>query len=362
MVIEMPSPRSVKPSAKPEPPGPESERSGSVADLIKTLNKEGFTEIFFPHSPSAQDSLLLGDGYWTKVEEDSELLRVGPSLLAFLRNPLTSDESAIRSNGSAIGWGSGGDWTQTSSKHKRVYRLSRQNTWDELHNRIDENISIEEQARIEAGEISDGAQPHAPLAPAPVLPEAREPETQTHKPRMVEDDRIITKQGGRYFPISLAADFAQAPRTTLLNWIKAKVKFQGRPLQIYNSPTARKAYLTEESVQRVANRFIKWPSKKSAGPVTIGETDDQSGYLGLPDAARTIGVDPHTMWLWATHGKAPTDKPLDVIKCTAPDQFYIREKDVSALKAFVPRSGLRRGRRPQVSSAQPPKILPHTLT
>jgi hypothetical protein len=194
--------------------------------------------------------------------------------------------------------------------------------------------------------------------PAPTSATVEPPKTQTYEPLMVEDDRIITKQGGRYFPISLAANFAQAPRTTLLNWIKAKVKFQGRPLQIYHSPTARKAYLAEESVQRVANRFTKWPSEEPAGPVTIGETHNQSGYIGISKAARKIGVDPHTMWLWTTHGKAPTDKPLDLIKCMASDQFYIRERDVNALKAFVPRSGLRPGRRAKVLSAPAPKFSP----
>jgi hypothetical protein len=54
------------------------------------------------------------------------------------------------------------------------------------------------------------------------------------------------------------------------------------------------------------------------------------------------------MWLWASHpGKAPTGKVLDVIKCTASDYFYIREKDAHDLKKLIPRSGLHRGRRPQ---------------
>lgn len=166
---------------------------------------------------------------------------------------------------------------------------------------------------------------------------------------MLDDDRILTRDGGRYYPLSLAADFAQVHRTTLVDWLKSKAKFDGRTLQAYNSPTAGKLYLTEESVQRLANRFIKWPSKEPAGPVTLGQTDDHTGYLGLPDAARTIGVDHHTIWLWATRGKAPTDKPPNVIKCTASDYFYIHEKDVFQLKTLIPRSGLQRGRRPQLA-------------
>ena len=182
----------------------------------------------------------------------------------------------------------------------------------------------------------------------PTSPRVDRPETETYDPTMVEDDRIITKQGNRYFPISLAAEFAQVPRTTLLNWIKAKVEFQGRRLETYNSPTARKAYLTEESVQRLADRFVKWPSNAPAGQVVIGETDDHSGYIGIAKAARAIGVAHHTIWLWVTQGNAPTDRPLDIIKCSASNQFYIREKEVSEIKKLFPPSGVPRGRRPQL--------------
>jgi hypothetical protein len=187
------------------------------------------------------------------------------------------------------------------------------------------------------------------LAPHPVSPDSPPIYPPIDSGKMVEDDRIITKPEGRYFPISLAADVAHVPRTTLVDWIKAKSKFEGRPLKTYNSPTAKKLYLAEESIQRVANRFIRWPSKEPAGPVTVGETKDKSGYIGISKAAQMIGVDHHTMWLWTTQGKAPVDRPPDVVKCSASDQFYIREKDLSELKKLIPRSGLRRGRRPKAT-------------
>jgi len=194
----------------------------------------------------------------------------------------------------------------------------------------------------------DTVQIPAPLAPPPTLPDIRPPEKPGYGGAMLEDDRIITKGGVRFLPLSLAAPLAQAPRTTLLDWIKAKAKFQGRALQTYHSPTLRKFYLSEESVERVAHRFIKWPSKEPAGDVTLGETKNRSGYIGIAKAAQAIGVDHHTMWLWTAHGTAPGDKPLDVIKCTASEQLYIREKDVLHLQKLIPRSGLRRGRRPQL--------------
>lgn len=175
------------------------------------------------------------------------------------------------------------------------------------------------------------------------------PEQSSYGTEMVEDDRIITRGGNRYLPVSLAADLAQVPRTTLLNWMKAKVKFQGRPLQTYYSQTARRTFLKEESVERVRYRFVKWPSKQPVGQVIIGETGQQTGYIGITKAARAVGVDHHTIWLWITRGNAPTEKPLDVIRCSASDQFYIHEKDVSELKKLIPRSGLQKGRRPRQS-------------
>jgi len=186
-----------------------------------------------------------------------------------------------------------------------------------------------------------------PLAPVPIAPHTRHPEKFGYGETMLEDDRIITKAGVRYFPLSLAAELAQVPRQTLLNWIRNETQFEGRTLTIYNSPSAGKLYLAEESLIRVANRFVRWPSNEPAGLVTIGETDDQSGYLSTSHAARVVGTSPRTMWLWASQGKAPTDHPLDVVRCTTSNHFYIRERDVLALKPAVPRSGLQRGRRRQ---------------
>ena len=187
---------------------------------------------------------------------------------------------------------------------------------------------------------------------APLSPKVQAPIAQTDERPVIEDDRIITKDGVRFFPIPLAAEHGHAPRTTLLNWIKAKVEFQGRPLNVYQSATAHKAFVAEESVERLAHRFVKWPSNEPAGEVILGETKDKSGYIGIAKAARSLGVDHHTMWLWTARGTAPTEKPLDVIKCSASDQFYIRERDISELKKHIPRTGLRAGRRPQ-RTAQP---------
>lgn len=196
-----------------------------------------------------------------------------------------------------------------------------------------------------------------PLAQTSHLPDTHAPRP-SHGDEMRGNDKNITIRGVRYLPLSLAASIAQTNPSTLREWINNRTKFEGRlikthtpkyvlPGSVTPSRIAGQLHISEESVQRIAARFVKWPSNEPTGPITIGSTDDQKGFLGLPDAAKLIAVDHHTMWLWAAQGKAPTDKCLDVIKCKTSNRFYIRERDVLALKAFVPRTGLRRGRRTQ---------------
>jgi hypothetical protein len=188
------------------------------------------------------------------------------------------------------------------------------------------------------------------FTPPALVPKIEPSETKTQGRKMDEQgDKVFIQDGVRYFPLSAAAPVAQAPASTLLDWIKKKTQFNGRPLESYHFAPANRYFLSEDSIERAANRFVKWPSEEPAGPVTIGETKDEHGYIGLTDAARTVGVDHHTMWRWATKGTAPTDEPIQVIKCPASDQYYVRGKDVSRLKKLVPRSGLRRGRRPQLA-------------
>jgi hypothetical protein len=173
----------------------------------------------------------------------------------------------------------------------------------------------------------------------------RRSQSETDETGIMLEDGSFVQNGVRYFPLSAAAPRAQAPPSTILHWIKKETKFGGRPLDSYHFAPANRYYLSEESIGRAANRFIKWPSREPAGPVTVGHADDQSGYVRLQEAAQTLGVDHHTIWRWATKGTTPTDEPLDVIKCPATDQFYICEADISKLKKLVPRSGLRAGRR-----------------
>lgn len=184
---------------------------------------------------------------------------------------------------------------------------------------------------------------------AKLPPSLPHPELANEVRKMVEvEKRLFIKDDIRYVPLALAAKLAQAPRQTMLNWIKNKTEFSGRPLQSYYLAPVDRYFVSEESIQRIAERFVKWPSQEKAAPVTLGETRDQSGFLTMSDAARIIGISPRTMWLWASQGKAPTSSPLDVVKCTTSDHFYIREKNVRELKKLVPRSGLQRGRRSHI--------------
>lgn len=181
------------------------------------------------------------------------------------------------------------------------------------------------------------------LAGSSISSHIRAPAQSSYGTEMLEDDRIIVKDGVRYFPLSLAAEVAQVPRTTLVDWINEKMKFQGRALDVYHSPTARKTFLDEESVHRVARRFINWPSKENAGRVVLGQTDDQTGYIGIAKAAKAIGIDHHTIWLWIKRHNSPTQAPLNIIRCSASEQYYIHEKDISEIKKHI--TGLKASRR-----------------
>jgi HSP20 family molecular chaperone IbpA len=165
----------------------------------------------------------------------------------------------------------------------------------------------------------------------------------------------ITRSGVRYVPLSYAAWASQVPRSTLFDWIKKDAKFAGKPIKTYISPITAEMYISEQSVHRMAERFIKWPSKHPAGFITLGETDDLSGFLGLPDAAKLLGVASRTMWVWARQGSTSAGKALDVVKCTASDHFYVRHKEIAELAGLATNVAVGRGHRTRksVSSAVP---------
>jgi len=165
--------------------------------------------------------------------------------------------------------------------------------------------------------------------------------------KVARDKRVLLKDGVQYVPLALAAWLAQTSETTLRTWIDKKAKFDKKVIQTYISPATTEIYIGQESLAKIAERFVKHPSNDPAGPVTIGETKDSNGYLGLPDAARSLGISSRTMWLWATQGKAPIQKDLDVIKCTTSDHFYINERDVRLLQKLERPKGLRRGPKPR---------------
>jgi hypothetical protein len=166
---------------------------------------------------------------------------------------------------------------------------------------------------------------------------------------IIKPDGTLVKGGVAFRPLSVAASEAQIHRTTLLHWVKKETKVAGEPLQSYYFAPLDAYFVSQESIQRAANRFIRLPTREPAGPVTLGETDDQSGYLSLSEAQSILGVSKRTMYLWATQqGKAPTEKDVDVIQCTGSEHFYIRERDVYDLKKLIPKRGLHRGPRPQL--------------
>jgi hypothetical protein len=295
------------------PQGPLTSRrqlSGPSLKAIKRLYEEGFTEVFT--YGFTKEDLGFPECRWTKLGEYPR--QFPKDVVAYLRNPRILREYQDL--------GEQGRFVSTNGDVKNVRHLHR--------------LTL----RVEAASFPV----HDPLDDATAGTSMDEDD--------IVDDRVITRGDVRYYPLSLAAELAQAPPQTLLSWIKSKTKFHGDTLDSYDSPTAGKLYLSEESVDRVANRFVSWPSNLGSGLPHLGKTDDRSGYIRISSAAKILGVSSRTMWLWADQGTALSDIPLDIIKCTTSNYFYIREKDVYALKAFVPRSGLRRGR-PRQSAPQP---------
>lgn len=191
-----------------------------------------------------------------------------------------------------------------------------------------------------------------PIAPLPVVLENQlENSSQPDKLHVfaaagntvVEDKRVITRDGVKFVPLSLAASLAQISETTLRSWI-SNPPIRGRdPIRTHVSTISSDVYVSRESVIKLAERFVRWPSEEPSGSVTLGETDDESGYFTLPVAANIIGVSSRTLWRWTTRGKAPTDKPLDIIKCTLTDYFYIRQADITYLRSIAPTPAHRPG-------------------
>jgi hypothetical protein len=147
-----------------------------------------------------------------------------------------------------------------------------------------------------------------------------------------KDARNIVADGVRYMPIQLAACVAQTSDATLRRWIEKAVSFDGKAIASHVSEVTRQLYVSEESVKRLENRFLKWPAKKPAGAVTIGETADKTGYIPVPDVARLVGVSTVSVWGWANKGEVTTShQHLDVIRCPISDQLYLRERDAFEL-------------------------------
>jgi hypothetical protein len=169
---------------------------------------------------------------------------------------------------------------------------------------------------------------------------------------MLATKRIHRIHGIAYMPIPLAAWFAQVSESTVGRWVSDQVEFGGNTIQTYTSVSGE-LYISEESVRRMAERFIMWPSKTAAHEVILGECHDGGGYLALPACAELLGVSRATLFLWAKQGETPWGQQLTVVKCPISDHFYIRETDLDKLRSVI-QAGLKRGRKPRAISHGPP--------
>jgi len=107
-----------------------------------------------------------------------------------------------------------------------------------------------------------------------------------------------------------------------------------KPIQTYVSP-GKELYLAAESVDRIAKRFVRWPSNAPAGRPIIGLCDDRMGFLPLQQAADLVRISKQTMWNWSNKGKGPSGASLSVIKCPISDQLYVRHHDLQPLEAEI---------------------------
>jgi hypothetical protein len=178
---------------------------------------------------------------------------------------------------------------------------------------------------------------------------------QTQRPAMAyEDDKIITVSGVKYLPVFWAARAAQASDRTIRRWIDKSVTFNGKSLQTYTSPATGELYISQKSVEHLEKRFVKWPSKKQAGRVVIGETKAHDGFFHLPAAAKIVGVSTVAMWKWANSGRVPSfSRPLEVVKCPISDQLYVRERDAREIAEARSSLGLKHGGVKAAGSQQP---------
>lgn len=281
---------------------------------------------FLPRIPNVQISKELAEAFHLSPEDLSEVIVAGlaSSFLSHLGHEnLSPDEieNIFSSNDPAIA-------VREKAAFAKAIAYLRANP--------DVLARFEKKARERLSEIEKAGQSAA--LPAKIVPPAT-----AHVRKMVNDERSFMHEGVRYFPLSVAAPIIQVPRTTLVDWIKKGKLVAGQPLQVHFSKAAGRNFISEESIERAALRFVKWPSEQPAGVVHLGE----KGYVGLKQAARDIGISDHTMWLWAARQKAPVT--LDVIKCPVSEQYYLGHTEIPRLKKLIPKSGLRRGPRPHLT-------------
>ncbi|MBL8227340.1 MAG: hypothetical protein JNL98_02640 [Bryobacterales bacterium] len=172
--------------------------------------------------------------------------------------------------------------------------------------------------------------------------------------------RIITVEGHRFYPVTLAAECAQVTEARMKLWVQRAVAFDGAKIKSYESPITRDLYIEEDSVNRLAKRFVKVPNGEHAADVVIGATDDQSGYIHVSEAARLVGIKQPAFWKWASRGEVPSlQKSLSIVKCPISDHMYVLEREVHELASIRKTVGLKHSAvRPSPSSAARRKAPP----
>jgi hypothetical protein len=149
--------------------------------------------------------------------------------------------------------------------------------------------------------------------------------------------RIVNINNEKFFPVEIAAIRAQVREITMAKWLRSAITFNGKPIRSMQTLTHKRLHIAEESLLALETRFIKVPSGEAAGRVSLGTTDNDTGYISIGHAAEHLPISRFKLNRWAADGCGGPNKEikLDVIRDPISEHYYIAEKSLATLSASL---------------------------
>lgn len=97
----------------------------------------------------------------------------------------------------------------------------------------------------------------------------------------------IERDGYKFIPAKDVEHRTGIKSTTLHIWAKQGLTSNGWPFHVYRNDKGFH-FVREDTVQRLEERFHFVPDNRPAGRITIGLTEDQSGYIPITGAHHLI--------------------------------------------------------------------------